>query len=182
MHQRTQIQRQQDIIELAAQRRMAGRYFETFDGVDQAHHFLVKMGNTRVWRRAVTSQNAGHFNRPVCRDIVDMTVMRHVHVMFSLLIIVNRVDHFAGRVGIVRPTAQLKLFRFDVQLWIFIQIKQLFFDLLHHLRSRAAFIVLAHFNRQHLFLLKVVEQVRARQQIQGTNQPFTERQIEDIFH
>ncbi|MOA27139.1 hypothetical protein D3C78_1479900 [compost metagenome] len=99
-----------------------------------------------------------------------------------MLIIVNRIDHFAGRVGIVRATAQLKLFRFDVQLWIFIQIKQLFFDLLHHLRTRTAFVVFAHFNCQHLFLLKVVEQVRARQQIQGTNQPFTERQIEDIFH
>ncbi|MNN54983.1 hypothetical protein D3C81_1698320 [compost metagenome] len=65
---------------------------------------------------------------------------------------------------------------------IFIQIKELFFDFLHDLRASPAFIILAHFDGQHLFLLEVVEQIRARQQIQGANQPFAERQVEDVFH
>ena len=111
-----------------------------------------------------------------------MAVVRHIDVVLSLLVIVNGVNHFARRVGIVRPTALFKLFRLHVQIRIFIQIKQLLLNFLHYLCTCAAFIVLTHFDSQHLFLLEVVEQIGAWQQVQGTDEPFAERQVEDIFH
>ena len=182
MHQRAEVQRQQHVIELAAQRRVACRHFKAFDGVDQAHDLIIEVGDAWMRFSAFASQDAGHFDRPVRRDIVDMAVVRHVNVVFRLLVIVDGVNHLARRIGVVGPAALLQLFRFDVQVRIFIQIKQLLLDFLNDLRSRAALIVLAHFDSQHLFLLKVVKQVRARQQVQRADQPFAERQVKDVFH
>ena len=130
----------------------------------------------------LASKDAGHLNGPVCRDIVDVPVMGNVHIVLGLLVIVNGVNHFTRRIRIVCPAALLQLFRFDVQVRIFIQIKQLLLYFLHNLSACATFVVFAHFNGQHLFLLEVVKQIRARQQIQGADQPFAERQIEDVFH
>ena len=111
-----------------------------------------------------------------------MTMMRDINVVFRLLIVIDSVNHFTCGVGIVSPTALLQLFRFDIQLWIFIKLEELFLNLLHHLSARTAFIVFANFNRQHLFLLEVVKQVGARQHIQRANKPFAKRQVKNIFH
>ena len=140
------------------------------------------MRNARRRFGAIATQRTGHLYRPVGRDIIDVAVMRHVNVMLGLLIIVNGVNHFTGGVGVIGPAALLQLFRFHVKIRILIELEKLFLNFLHYLRARAAFVVLAHFNRQHLFWLKVVEQIGARDQAQRPEQPFAKRQIKDIFH
>ena len=150
--------------------------------MNQPHDLVIEVGDTRMRFSPLAPQDAGHFDGPVSRNIVDMAVMRDVNIVLRLLVVVDGVDHFARRIGVVGPAALLQLFRFDVQVRVFIQIEQLLFDLLNDLRTRAALIILAHFNGQHLFLLEVVKQVRARQQIQRADQPFAERQVKDVFH
>ncbi|CSR52436.1 Uncharacterised protein [Shigella sonnei] len=98
-----------------------------------------------------------------------MPMMRDINVMFSLLVVVDSVDHFARCIRVISPTALFQFFRLNFQLRVFIQLKKLFLDFLYYLRSCAAFVVFAHFNSQHLFLLEVIKQIRTRQQIQRTN-------------
>ena len=102
-------------------------------------------------------------------------MMRDIHVVLGLLVIVDSIDHFTGRIGVIGAAALLQLFWFHLQIRVFIQLKQLFFDLLHHLGAGAAFVILAHFDGQHLFWFKVVEQIGARNQAQRADQPFAER-------
>ena len=101
-----------------------------------------------------------------------MPMMWNVDIVLGLFVVVDGVDHFTGRIGVIGSTALFQLFRFHVQIRIFVQIKQLFLHFLYHLSASAALIVFTHFNRQHLFWLKVVEQIGTRDQAQRTKQSF----------
>src|SRR5471030_2343431 len=182
MDQRTQVHRQQHIIELTADGGIARGNLKTFDGVDKPQHFFIEMHDARMRFRAVTPDSTGHFDRPVRRNIINMPVVREIDVLLSLLVVINRADHFAGRIGIISSAAQFQFFWLHIQVRIFVQLEQLFLDFLHDGGTRAAFEEFTHFNRQHLFLLEVVQQIRTRQQVQRANQAFAEWQVEDVFH
>ena len=98
-----------------------------------------------------------------------MAMMWDIHIVLSLLIVIDSVDHFASGIGVIGAPALLQLLRLDLEIRIFIQLKQLLLHFLHHLGARAALIVLAHLNRQHLFWLKVIEQIGAWDQAQGAD-------------
>ncbi|MNN45378.1 hypothetical protein D3C81_1597110 [compost metagenome] len=111
-----------------------------------------------------------------------MAMVRNVDIVLGLLVIVDGVDHLTRRIGVIRPTTLLKLLRFHIQFRIFIQLKKLFLHFLHNLRACTALIVFTHFNRQHLFWLEIVKQIRTWQQFQRANQSFAKRQVENVLH
>ncbi len=100
--------------------------------------------------------------------------------MLSLLVVIDGIDYFASGIRVIGPAALLQLLRLNVKIRVLYSSNSCF-STFCTTGARTAFVVLAHLNRQHLFWLKVVEQVRAWDQAQGADQPFAKRQVEDVF-
>ena len=91
--------------------------------------------------------------------------------MLSLLVVIDGIDYFASGIRVIGPAALLQLLRLNVKIRVLYSSNSCFSTFCTTWGARTAFVVLAHLNRQHLFWLKVVEQVRAWDQAQERISP-----------
>lgn len=74
------------------------------------------MSNARRRLRAVAALGAAHLYRPVRRDIIDMAMMRDIHIVLSLLVVIDGIDYFASGIRVIGPAALLQLLRLNVKI------------------------------------------------------------------
>ena len=69
-------------------------FFDTANIYSGGSSEEITVGNAGMRFCTLAPKDAGHLHGPVCRDIVDVPMMRNVHIVLGLLVIVNGVDHF----------------------------------------------------------------------------------------